>query len=95
MQFTLARAFDLFTEWRIVKKQRINKRTVRKQVELVLHNEKAAPVDLRVVQGFGGRWKIIQESHPHTKLNADHAQWVVKLPAGQKRTVRYTVDLSG
>jgi hypothetical protein len=95
VQLTLARAFDLFTEERMVKKQRLNKRTVRKQIEVVLHNEKPVAAELRVVQGFGGRWKVVQESQPHVNLNADNAQWRVHLPAGGKVTLGYTVDLSG
>ena len=92
---TLASAVDLFTEARIVKKQRLNKYTVRKQVEVVLHNEKPIPTNLRVVQGFGGRWKVVRESHQHVNLDAGTAQWRVKLPAGGKVTLGYTVDLTG
>lgn len=39
----------MFTELRLVKKQKVAKRTIRKQVEVVLHNEKTAAVDLRIV----------------------------------------------
>ena len=94
MQLTLARAFDLFTESRLVKKQRLNKRTVRKQVEIVLHNEKPTPAALRVVQGFGGHWKLVNETRPHVNLDAANAQWRVTLPASGKVTLGYTVDLS-
>jgi hypothetical protein len=62
---------------------------------VTLHNEKPAAVELRVVQGFGGRWKVVRESQPHVNLNADNAQWRVRLPAGGKVTLGYTVDLSG
>jgi hypothetical protein len=95
LTLTLARAFDLFTEARLVKRQRLNKRTVRDQVEVVLHNEKPIATPLRVVQGFGGRWRVVGESHPHVKLDAGSAQWRVTLPAGGKTTLRYTVDLAG
>ncbi|MCH8274011.1 MAG: DUF4139 domain-containing protein [Armatimonadetes bacterium] len=92
---TLANAFDLFTEARVVKKQKISKRTMRKEIEVVLHNEKAEAVDLRVVQGFSGRWKIINESHEHKNLDASNAQWTVNVPAGGEVTLKYTVDLTG
>jgi hypothetical protein len=95
VQVTLARAFDLFTEARLVKKQRVKKHTIRKQIEVVLHNEKPTAAELRVVQGFGGRWKILQESHPHVNLDANSAQWPVKLPPSGKATLGYTVDLTG
>src|SRR5712692_3953336 len=73
VQLTLASAFDLFTESRIVKKQKLSKHTMRKQVEVILHNEKPIEADLRVVQGFGGRWKVVHESHPHVNLDANTA----------------------
>lgn len=95
INLTLARAFDLYTESRIVKQQRINKNTVRKQVEVILHNEKAMPTDLRVLQNFGGRWSVIGESHKHVNLNAYDAQWTVNVPASGTTTLRYTVDLTG
>jgi hypothetical protein len=94
VQLTLARAFDLFTESRIVRKQRVKKRTVRKEVEVVVRNEKPAAAEVRLVQGFGGRWKMVRESQPHVNLNADHAQWRVPVPAGGKITLAYAVDLT-
>lgn len=94
VQLTLAWAFDLFTESRVVKTQKVSKHTLRKQVEIVLHNEKPAAVELRAVQGFGGRWKMVRESHPHVNLDAGNAQWRVKLPAAGKVTLSYTVDLA-
>lgn len=94
VDLTLAGAFDLFTEWRLVKTHKLNKHTIRKQVELLLHNEKAADVDLRVVQGFSGRWKMADESQKHVNLDAENAQWTVHVPAGSKTILRYAVDLS-
>jgi hypothetical protein len=91
---TLAQAFDLYTEGRLVKSQRLNRRTTRKQVELVLHNEKPAPVDLRVVQAFSDRWQVVHETRPHRRLDANTAQWTVNVPAGARVTLRYSVDLT-
>ncbi len=93
VELTLSRAFDVFTEWRLVKSRKVDKRTIQKQVELILHNEKATPVDLRLVQSFGGRWKIVSESHPHTNVDANQAQWKVNVPADSNVTLRYTVNL--
>jgi hypothetical protein len=94
VNLTLSRSFDVFTEWRLVKTQKVDKHTLQKQVELILHNEKATPVDLRIVQSFGGRWKIARESHPHTKVDANQAQWKVNVPADSKVTLTYSVNLA-
>jgi hypothetical protein len=90
----LSRAFDVFTEGRIVKSQRIDKRTTRREVELLLHNEKPSAIDLRVVQSFDGLWKVAEESHKHMKLHASAVQWKVTVPAGGKVPLRYTVDFT-
>ncbi len=91
---TLASAFDVFTEYRVVKSQKVAKRTVRKQIEVTLHNEKAGPVNLRVVQSFSGRWKIITESNKHQNLNAYETQWTVPIPAGGKAPLTYEVEMA-
>jgi hypothetical protein len=94
VRLTLARAFDLFTEGRVMKVTKIRRRTIRKEVEVLLHNEKTSPIDLRVVQAFAGRWKMVSASHPHVRSDASSAQWRVTLPAGGQATLRYAVDLS-
>jgi hypothetical protein len=93
VNLTIARAFDVYTEWRLAKRQQVNKHTVRKTVELTLHNEKQTPVNLRVVQSFSGRWKIVAEPIKHANPDAGLAQWVVNVPAGGKALFRYVVDL--
>ncbi len=93
VNLTLARAFDLFTEWRTLKSQRLDKHTVRKTVEVTLHNEKPADVDIRIVQSFGGGWKMVQEPQKHETLNSALAQWKIHVPATSKPTFTYIVDL--
>jgi hypothetical protein len=94
VRMTLARAFDLFTEARVTKVSRIRRRTLRKEVELIAHNEMARGIDLRVVQAFGGRWKIGNASQPYVRLDAGSAQWRVTVPASGEANLRYAVDLS-
>ena len=89
---TLATAFDVFTEGRIIKKQRVGKHTLRKQIELALHNEKQKDIDLRIVQGFYGRWKIVSESGKHSNLDSDTAQWKIHLAAHSTTPLRFTVE---
>src|SRR2546425_922365 len=55
----------------------------------------SVPAALRVVQGFGGHWKVTNETRPHINLDAANALWRVTLPASGKVTLRYTVDLAG
>lgn len=94
VNITLARAFDLFTEWKLLKSEKVDKRTNRKQIELTLHNEKKTPVTLRLVQTFGGRWKMVHEDDKHVNLDANRAEWKINVPAGGNVPFRYTVDMS-
>lgn len=93
VNLTLARAFDLFTEARTLKSQRIDKHTIRKTVEVTLHNEKSTDVDIRIVQNFDNGWKVVQEPQKHEALNANLAQWKIHVPATSKPTFTYIVDL--
>ena len=93
VNLTLARAFDLFTEARTLKSQRMNKHTIRKTVEITLHNEKPTDVDIRIVQSFSGGWKMAQEPQKHETLNSELAQWKIHVPAASKPTFTYVVDL--
>lgn len=92
---TLARAFDLFTEARLLKRQRVDRHTVRKSVEVVVHNEKAVPAAVRAVQSFGGRWKMVAESAKHANLDANTAQWAITVPAHSTTKLTYSVNLGG
>ena len=91
---TLGNAFDVFTESKVVKKQRMSKHVYRREIELTLHNEKTIPVQLRVVQSLSGHWKIVTETSKHTKPDADSAQWKIRLPARSAVPLRYTVDFT-
>lgn len=90
---TLANAFDVFSEWRLVQNKQIDKKTVQKTVEATLHNQKTRPVSLRMIQDYSGYWKMIQESEKSVKLNAYQSQWTIRLPANSKTVLRYTVEM--
>lgn len=92
INFTLAEAFDLFTERRVVHTQKLDKHTLRKQVEITVHNEKSAPATVRLAQPYNGRWTIVTESLKHNSLDAQNVEWSVPTPASGKTTLMYTVD---
>jgi hypothetical protein len=87
-------AFDLFTEWRTVKRERVAKHLITKTVELKLHNEKAVNVKLRVVQGFEGRFKIVDEPIKHSNLSSSEAQWIVPVNAHSTYNFTFKVQLN-
>jgi hypothetical protein len=92
---TLSKVFDVYGQLKTIRRDKIDKKTVRKTVELVLHNEKQSAVTVRLVQPFGGQWKIVTESIASKKLDASNAQWLIDVPAGGETTLKYVVNLRG
>lgn len=92
---TLANAFDLYTTRKVVATKRINKHTVRKTVEIAVHNAKAADADVYVSQPFSGKFNPVEETLKHDSPDASTARWKVHVPAGKETVLRFTADLSG
>jgi len=91
--FTLSNVFNVYGRAKQVAGKQIDKRHVSRTVEIKLNNEKANPVEVRVVQPFGENWKISNQSHPGAKLNAGSNQWTLEVPAGGEAKLTYTVIL--
>ena len=91
---TLANAFDLYTMRRITATKKMSKHTIRKTVEITVHNAKSADADVLVLQNFGGKFKIVDESIKHESPDASSARWKVHVPAGKDTVLKFSVDLS-
>ena len=91
---TLANSFDVTADYTTRSSRAINRRTTRKQVTVRLHNARSKPVNVRVVQGFYGAWRVASESAKHRKMNSSTAQWTVPVPASGARELRFAVDLT-
>jgi len=91
VSLTLTNVFDVYARAKQVSAQKVDKKHTRRTVEITLNNEKSRPVELRLVQGFEGSWRIETESAKSQKLNAYANQWTVKIPAGGETKLRYSV----
>jgi hypothetical protein len=89
----LTNVFDIYARARQTSAQRIDKKHTRRTVEVVISNEKANATEVRLVEPFGGNWKIASESDPSVKLNASTNSWTLSVPAGGEKHLRYTVVL--
>lgn len=94
VNLALSKVFDVWAETRTVSKTKVDKRTVRITFEAVLRNEKKAPVDLRLVQGFYGMRKLVKESSPGKSLGAQVRQWTVRVDPSQSKTLTWSADFS-
>jgi hypothetical protein len=93
VNLTLSNVFDVYAQSRLVKSERIDKHTTRRTFEAILHNEKKAPITLRLVQSCETRWKPVTESDPSEKLDASTVQWKIFVKPGEERKLTYAVDM--
>lgn len=93
VNLTLTDVFDVYARTRQVSAKKIDKKRTSREIEVKLSNEKSRPVEVRLVQNFGGTWKMASETSKSGKLNAWSNQWTVKVPAGGETVLRYTVVL--
>ncbi len=54
-------------------------------------NAKDAAITLKVVETFGGSWRMVEASRDHEKEAADRAVWRIPLAAGGKARLTYRV----
>lgn len=94
VDLTLTNVFDVTSESRIVETKRIDRRTVRRKIEVILKNEKKRAVKVRVVYPTYGNPKMATESHKSVRLSASMLQWEVNVLAGAKTKLEFVVDSS-
>ena len=89
----LTNAFDVYARARQVSVQKVDKRHVRRTVEVTVSNEKSKPTEVRLVQSLGSSWRIESETVKGMKTNSAQNQWTVSVPAGGETKLRYAVVL--
>ncbi len=86
VHLTLTDVFDVYGEQRSVRTDQVDKHLIRKTFELVLHNEKAIPIDLRVVQDKYDNSKLVNESVKSSPLNSAQVQWTIHMEPGAENS---------
>ena len=94
VNLTLSKVFDVYSDSRMVSSKRIDKRTIRKTFECVLHNEKKAPVDIRLVQEFYGKKHLVSETGTGKQIDSSTRQWIIHVDAGGQKTLTWTADFA-
>ena len=62
--------------------------------EITLKNAKEEEVTVTVAEPVPGDWRMLQESHSHTKAAADTALWKIRVPAKGEVVLTYRVEVS-
>ena len=94
VNMTLTNVFDVYARIKQISAKRIDKKHTLRVVEITINNEKKSAVELRLVQSFGGTWKIQSESAKSQKLNSTLNQWTMSIPPSGEMKLRYSVLLS-
>jgi hypothetical protein len=84
-------AFDVVGTRRVVNERRISDRETEQTIEVEIRNRKETSTDVAVIERPGGYWRVTQQSHPFTELDARTIEFALDLAAGETQTVRYTV----
>ena len=85
---TLGRDFDVKVEREQTEFLRASDSITISAHKITVSNAKNEPVTVRVVEAMQGDWEVIEESAPHTKIQAN-AEWQVDVPAGSSAEVAY------
>ena len=89
----LSKVFDVYARGRQTDARQTDKRHVRRTVEVAVTNEKAKPVDVRLVQPFDGGWRLVDASAKGVKTDAQTTQWTLHVPSGGTTKLRFTALL--
>jgi hypothetical protein len=95
VDLTLSKVFDVYSDSRTLKVARVDKHTTRHTFEVVIHNEKKAGVDVRVVQSMYGKKHLVTESANGKQIDSQTRQWTIQVDAGGQKTLTWTADFPG
>jgi hypothetical protein len=91
---TLSSVFDVYGQMKALSAKKVDRKTVDEKIEIDLTNQKAGPIDLRVVEEMGSHWKVMDETDKSTKTNPNENQWKVHLKPGENKKILATVRFS-
>jgi len=93
VELSLGRAFDISTKRRQTsfKKQGLAKNTFEAAYKIEVSNAKSKPAAVKIVEYLPGEWRILEETHRHSKNTAQQAVWTLNVPAGGKAVLTYKV----
>ena len=93
VSLTLTNVFNVYARARQTGWAKVDKKHIRRTVEITVSNEKKTDADVRLVQNLGSDWRIDSQSVKGRKLNAGQNEWTVSVPAEGETKLRYSVVL--
>jgi len=93
IRLKLGEAFDLKAERKQMQWEKIASDTYESAYEISLRNHKKEDVVIRVVEPLPGDWKVLEYSHPYTKLDASTIAFDVPVPKDKESKLKYRVRI--
>jgi hypothetical protein len=92
---TIGSAFDLVAERVQTDYRQLDPRTFESAWRIEIRNRGRATASVLVVERMPGfEWTIVEESHPHERVDAQVARWTLPVPAGGAATLTYRVRVT-
>jgi len=91
IRLKLGEAFDLKAERKQMQWEKIASDTYESAYEISLRNHKKEDVVIRVIEPLPGDWKVLENSHPYTKLDAATIAFDIPVPKDQESKLKYRV----
>ncbi len=93
VKLKIGEAFDVVAE-RVQKDyKQITSRSHESEWEITLRNHKDKEVTVGIIEPLFGNWKMIDNSHPYTKVDAFTVRFDVKVPKDGETKVKYRVKV--
>ena len=93
IRLKLGEAFDLKAERKQVHWEKIASDTYESAYEITLRNHKEENVVIRVIEPLTGDWKVLENSHPFTKLDASTLAFDVPVSKNGESKLTYRVRI--
>ena len=93
VKLEIGEAFDVVAERVQTDYREITTNLYEIEWEVTLRNHKKEEVTVGVVEPIFGNWKVISNSHPFTKVDAQTIRFDVKVPKDGEVKVRYRVQV--
>jgi hypothetical protein len=90
----LGTAFDLRVRRRELDTRRLSERVTEYTVEFTLHNTRAQPMEISVIESFAGNWEILSSTIPFVKRSSQNVEFTPTVPAKGTLSFRYIVRQS-
>ena len=91
VRLKVGEAFDVVAKRRQTDFRQVTTHQYESEWEITLNNHKDQDLTVGVIEPVPGSWEVLQESHPHKKLDAFTIRFDVPVPKDQEVTVTYRI----